>query len=57
MNPKYIFIILGMLLILTAPASATYHQYAVALTTGSTLYVGGTGPGNYSKIIHPTHTE
>ena len=44
-------IIVVLLLILTPTSSiATYERYQQSVSMGNILYVGGSGPGNYSRI-------
>jgi len=49
-NLKYLAIFLGCLLFISGSVSAIAFMPAPPLSRGDTLYVGGSGPGNYSKI-------
>ena len=50
LHAKYLTIILGLMVIITGSVSAINTLLLEAQSRGNTLYVGGNGPGNYSKI-------
>ena len=50
MNPKYLSIVLGLMLILMGSVSAINTTPIESKSRGNTLYVGGSGIGNYTRI-------
>ena len=50
MHPKYLTILLGLMLIITGSVSAINTLPTQTQSKGDTLYVGGSGPGNYTRI-------
>lgn len=50
MNPKYLTLLLGLMLIITGSVSAINTTPANQSSRGDILYVGGSGAGNYSTI-------
>jgi parallel beta-helix repeat protein len=48
--PKYLSIILGLMLLLMSSVSAINTTHPFTLSKSNTLYVGGSGIGNYTKI-------
>ena len=47
---KHLTILVGIFIILTATVSAVNIHHIETISNGQTLYVGGSGPGNYSTI-------
>ena len=57
MNVKGVVIVIAFMLLFALPVNTTYFQekarennFEKTINNGRTLYVGGDGPGNYSKI-------
>ena len=50
MHPRYLTLFLGLMLITIGSVSAINTTSTQTQSRGDTLYVGGSGPGNYTRI-------
>ena len=50
LHPKYLIILLGLMLIITGSVTAINTTHIQTQSKGDILYVGGSGAGNYTRI-------